>query len=112
MQMMPEKKETPPTEEAGPPAEAEWEKGKTAEARVGSKLPWRPMLAALLSLVFAGLGHLYLRRYGRGFLFLGLGLFFYQISGYSPRAMMLNVILFVFSAFDAFSWGKRGIGII
>ena len=83
-----------------------------AEGSVEPTVVWRPIVAALLSLIFAGLGHVYLRRYGRGVLFLGMSLFLLTVSDYSPRAWMLNVILFVFSAFDAFSFGKRGFGIL
>lgn len=104
MQVTPEKKETPP------PAEAKSEGGKRTEDAVESD-PVRPIIAAVLSLVFAGLGHLYLRKWGRGCTFLFLAFFLFRISGYSPRAMMLNVVLFVFAAFDAFSFGKRGFGI-
>ncbi|GEM_PF-2553450 len=110
MQVTPEKKETPSSEEVGP--KSELEKGKTTELPTGSETLWRAIIAALLSLVFAGLGHLYLRRYGRAFLYLLLGLFLLRTSGYSPRAMMLNIILFVFSAFDAFSLARRGYGIV
>ena len=78
----------------------------------GPTVVWRPIIAALLSLLFAGLGHFYLRRYGRGILFAGLAYFLFTISDYSPRAMMLNVILFIVSAFDAFSFAKRGFGIL
>lgn len=109
MQTTPEKKETPSSEEAGP-AEAELKKEKKTEDHVEPD-PVRPIIAAVLSLVFAGLGHLYLRKWGRGCTFLFLAFFLFRISGYSPRAMMLNVVLFVFAAFDAFSFGKRGFGI-
>lgn len=112
MQVTPEKKETPPAEGANRSAEAKPETGKIGEDHVEPKVVWRPIIAALLSLVFAGLGHLYLRLYGRAFLYLFLGLLFYQLSDYSPRSMIFNVILFIFSAFDAFSFGKRGYGII
>lgn len=111
MQMTPEKKETPSSERAGPPVEASSEKEKKTEDPVESDLV-RPIVAAVLSLVFAGLGHLYLRKWGRGVSILFVAAFLFKISGYSPRAMMLNVVLFVFSAFDAFSYGKRGYGIV
>ncbi|MFY9268242.1 MAG: hypothetical protein WAO55_00665 [Candidatus Manganitrophaceae bacterium] len=78
---------------------------------IGSKAGWRPTIAAVLSLVFAGLGHFYLRRYGRGAVFLFLALLLFRLSGYSPRAYMLNLTLFIFAAFDAFSFAKRGFGI-
>ena len=84
----------------------------TPEAGVKPKSVWRPIIAAVLSLVFAGLGHLYLREYVRGALFLFIALFLYSISDYSARAFILNIALFIFSAFDAYSFGKRGEGII
>lgn len=110
MQVTPQKKEPPPSEAAG--AKSDLDKGAEGSVRPAPENRWRPIVAALLSLLFAGLGHLYLRRYGRGGLLLILALFLLRTSGYSPRAMMLNVILFVFSAFDAYSFGKRGFGII
>lgn len=110
MQVSPDKKEPPPTKEAG--AKSEGEQRIEGPVRLEPENRWKPIIAVLLSLIFAGLGHLYLKRYGRGGLLLFLGLFLLRTSGYSPRAMMLNVILFVFSAFDAYSWGKRGFGII
>lgn len=83
-----------------------------AEQQAESGVVWKPIIAAALSFLFAGLGHLYLRQYLRGGLYLLLASFLYRISGYSPRAEMLNMILFVFAAFDAFSFGKRGHGIV
>lgn len=83
-----------------------------AEERVESALKWRPIIAAMLSLIFAGLGHLYLRQYIRGVFLFGLAIFLWMTSDYSAKAMIFNVILFVFSAFDAFSFGKRGFGIL
>jgi hypothetical protein len=77
-----------------------------------SKIPWRPLIAAGLSLVFAGLGHLYLRQYGRGIIILIVAYFLLTLSDYSPRSWLLNIVLFIFSAFDAFSFGKRGHGIV
>lgn len=72
---------------------------------------WKPVIAAALSVLFAGLGHFFLRQFLRGGVFFVLALFLYRISGYSPRAEMLNLVLFVVAAFDAFSFGKRGHGI-
>ncbi|MBI3802167.1 MAG: hypothetical protein HY282_00190 [Nitrospirae bacterium] len=111
MQAMPDKKESPPSA-TDRDMEAKVEGVKPAEGPVGPKPVWRPILAALLSLVFAGLGHLFLRQYLRGVLFIFFALSLLGISDYSPRAMMLNIILFVFSAFDAFSFAKRGFGVI
>jgi hypothetical protein len=105
MQVTPEKKETLP------PAEVKSASGRPTENRFESD-PMRAIIASVLSLVFAGLGHLYLRKWGRGVSILFVAAFLFKISGYSPRAMMLNVVLFVFSAFDAFSFGKRGHGIV
>lgn len=104
MQVTPEKKET------SPPVEAKSESGKPTEDRFEPD-PVRPVVAVVLSLVFAGLGHFYLRRWGRGVSLFFVAAFLFKISGYSPRAMMLNVALFVFAAFDAYSFGKRGFGI-
>jgi len=69
------------------------------------------LVAALFSLLFAGLGHLYIREYGRGFFFILGGTFAFMISDYSPRYSLLNVVLFIVSAIDSFSFGKRGFGI-
>lgn len=73
---------------------------------------FKPILAALLSLLFAGVGHLFLRQYVRGIFFIIMGGFTYMISDYWPRGTLLNMILFVVAAFDAFSFGKRGYGIL
>jgi len=110
MQITPDKKERPSSEEAGDLSPAKLESEKRREDRVESD-PTRPIIAVVLSLVFAGLGHLYLRQWGRGASILFVAAFLFKISGYSPRAMMLNVALFIFSAFDAYSFGKRGFGI-
>jgi hypothetical protein len=83
-----------------------------AEDQAQRGIVWRPIIAAALSFLFAGLGHFYLRQYVRGGIFFVLAFFLYRISGYSPRAEMLNLIVFVFAAFDAFSFGKRGHGVI
>lgn len=110
MQVTPEKKEPVPSEAAG--GKSDLDRGAEGPVRPAPENRWRPIVAVLLSLIFAGLGHLYLKRYGRGGLLLFLALFLFRTSGYSPRAMMLNAILFVFSAFDAFSFAKRGYGIM
>jgi len=81
------------------------------ETPAPSGTTWKPIVAAALSVLFAGLGHLFLRQYLRGGAYLVLAFFLYRISGYSPRAEMLNLILFIFSAVDAFSFAKRGFGI-
>ena len=70
------------------------------------------LIAGIFSLVFAGLGQLYVRQYTRGFLFVLTGVFAYMTSGYSAKSIIFNDILFVFAAIDAFSYGKRGIGIL
>jgi len=69
------------------------------------------LVAAFLSLLLTGLGHLYIREYGRGFFFILGGTFAFMITGYSPRYGLLNVVLFIVSAIDSFSFGKRGFGI-
>jgi hypothetical protein len=67
--------------------------------------------AALLSLVFAGLGHLFLFN-DRGLLLFGAALILYFFTPVWEAAFYLNSMLFVFSAVDAFSIGYRGYGII
>ncbi|MFQ5597929.1 MAG: hypothetical protein ACE5GK_07750 [Nitrospiria bacterium] len=69
------------------------------------------VLAGLFSLIFAGLGQLYVREYARGLLFIVLAVFAYMTTSYSAKAWIFNIILFIVSAIDAFSFGKRGIGI-
>ncbi len=71
----------------------------------------RPMLAALLSLVFGGLGHLYLKAYLRGIGFLLPNSFVYVISDYWPNGVLLNMVGFIIAAFDAFSIGRNDRGI-
>ncbi len=71
----------------------------------------RPVIAAGLSLVFAGLGHLFLRKYLRAAMFSLMAGFIYMISDYWPKGMLLNLIFFIITAFDAFSIGRRGFGI-
>lgn len=83
-----------------------------SEKQGGPKTVWRPVIAAALSLVFAGLGHLYLRQYSRGAIFLVISGLVLMLSDYKPQIMLLNVFFFIFSAFDAFSIGKRGFGIL
>lgn len=68
-------------------------------------------VAGFLSLAFAGMGHLYVRQYARGFLFFLGGIFAYMISTYSPKSVLFNIFLFIIAAVDAFSFGKRGFGI-
>ncbi len=70
------------------------------------------LLAGFFSLIFAGLGQLYVREYGRAFLFILIAVFSYMTTGYSGKAWVLNNIVFIISAVDAFSFGKRGIGIL
>lgn len=70
------------------------------------------LLAGFFSLVFAGLGQLYVREYGRALLFITAAVFGYMTTGYSGKAWVFNNILFIIAAMDAFSYGKRGIGIL
>jgi len=70
------------------------------------------LIAGLFSLIFAGLGQLYVREYGRAFLFILIAVFSYMTTGYSGKAWVLNNVVFILSAVDAFSIAKRGIGII
>lgn len=67
--------------------------------------------AGFLSLAFAGMGHLYVREYARAFLFSLGGIFAYMISTYSPKSVLFNILIFIISAVDSFSFGKRGFGI-
>ncbi|MFQ5542989.1 MAG: hypothetical protein ACE5FY_01405 [Nitrospiria bacterium] len=69
------------------------------------------LIAGVFSLVFTGLGHLYTREYGRAFFFILGGLFAYMLTGYKMQFILFNLVLFVVSAIDSFSFGKRGIGI-
>ncbi|HLG22057.1 MAG TPA: hypothetical protein VI382_04520 [Candidatus Manganitrophaceae bacterium] len=82
-----------------------------ADNRAEPRPVWRAVVAALLSLFFAGLGHLFLRRYIRGVGFLAPSVFFYMISDYTPKGILLNIVFFIVSAVDAFSIGRRGFGI-
>lgn len=70
------------------------------------------LVAGFFSLAFAGLGQLYVREYGRGVIFILIAVFAYMTTGYSAKAWVFNNILFIVSAIDAFSLGKRGIGIL
>ncbi len=67
--------------------------------------------AALLSLVFAGLGHLFLFS-DRGLFLFVLAILLYFFAPMWELAFYLNIMLFIFSAADAFSIGYRGFGII
>jgi hypothetical protein len=67
--------------------------------------------SALLSLVFAGLGHLFLFN-DRGLFLFGLAIVLYFFTPMWEFAFYLNSMLFIFSAVDAFSIGYRGFGII
>ncbi len=90
---------TPVTQETG------------AHQAVPSSPRWRPWLAAALSLVFAGLGHLFARAYLRAGVFLVGNYFMYTISDYWPNAVLINIVCFILAAFDAFSIAKNGRGI-
>ncbi len=72
----------------------------------------KPIIAAILSLVFAGLGQLFLREYVRAVLFILPALLLLQLAHYWPQMVLANIMLFIFAAVDAFSLGKRGIGIL
>ena len=67
--------------------------------------------AALLSLVFAGLGHLFLLS-DRGLLLFVLAILLYFFAPMWQLAFYLNIMLFIFSAADAFSIAYRGFGIV
>ncbi len=70
------------------------------------------LIAGFFSLIFAGLGQLYVREYGRGMLFIIVAVFAHMTINYSAKSWVFNNILFIISAVDAFSLGKRGIGIL
>lgn len=70
------------------------------------------LIAGVFSLIFAGLGQLYVREYGRGLLFIIVAVFAYMTTNYSAKSWVFNNIVFIVSAIDAFSIGKRGIGIL
>ena len=71
----------------------------------------KPILASISSLAFAGLGQLFLGQYVRAVLFLIPALFLWKLTDYWPQMMLANMVVFILSAVDAFSLGRRGIGI-
>jgi TM2 domain-containing membrane protein YozV len=71
----------------------------------------KPILAAIFSLGFAGVGHLFLGQFIRAIFFIIPALFLWQLSHYWPQMVLANMMLFIFSAVDAFSFGKRDMGI-
>lgn len=88
------------------------QEGSGVEPQAAPQPLWKPVTAALLSMAFAGLGHFLLREYLRGGLLMAAGLMIFSLTAYWPPATALNIILFVFAAFDAFSIGRRGFGIV
>jgi hypothetical protein len=72
---------------------------------------WKAAVAVGLSLIFAGLGHLFLRQWLRGFAFLLPNYFLYTISGYWPNGVLINIVCFIVSAVDAYAIAKNGHGI-
>lgn len=70
------------------------------------------LLAGFFSLIFAGFGQLYVREYGRALLFITAAVFGYMTTGYSSKAWVFNNVLFILAAVDAYSYAKRGIGIL
>lgn len=71
---------------------------------------WHGIRAASLSIA-AGVGHLYLGE-KCGYVFLACGATLFLISRlYWPVAELFYVQLAIFSAFDAFSFAKRGRGL-
>jgi len=85
--------------------------GGMRETPSGAVPFWKPMIAAVLSLIFAGLGHLFVGAYLRGGVFLVGNYFMYTISDYWPNAVLINIVCFILAAFDAFSIAKHGRGI-
>lgn len=74
----------------------------------------KAIFAAAISLVLAGLGHLFLGLWPRGLAFaMPSGLLLYlHLTGQWDFAYVLFLALGIFSAFDAFSFAQRGYGII
>lgn len=85
---------------------------RTANLQAAPQPLWKSITAALLSLLFAGLGHLLLEQYLRAGILIAAGLMIYTLTTYWPPLTALNIVLFIFAAFDAFSIGRRGFGII
>ncbi len=72
---------------------------------------WHGLRAASLSLI-AGVGHLYLGE-KRGYVVLAFGVALILISRFIwPPAEVLYISLAIFSAFDAYSFAKRGHGLM
>lgn len=84
---------------------------------------YRPWLAAVLALLVAGLGHAYLRRWRRAFMWFGWifgsGLVLTAVFADSasaqpavlaPEILIPLLLLFLMSAIDAFRLGKADLG--
>lgn len=69
------------------------------------KIKKRPLVAAILSVLVAGLGHLYLGKFSRGviFLFLELVIAWSCFSlNFTPTGLILNLLIGFLAAFDAY----------
>lgn len=83
------------------------------DLRKGVPAFWSAVIAALLSLLaMAGVGHLYLKAAVRGYFLITLSLLSLLISPFLIQASFFMYALFILSAFDAFSIGIRGHGIL
>ncbi|TAJ96671.1 MAG: hypothetical protein EPO39_19895 [Candidatus Manganitrophaceae bacterium] len=109
---MPRKNRSPrPKRPTGSPKRG-WPEGGRVSLPADPQPLWKSIAAALLSLLFAGLGHLILEQYVRAGILIAAGLVVYSLTTYWPPLTALNIVLFVFAAFDAFSIGRRGFGIV
>jgi hypothetical protein len=91
----------PPGEE--PPAPAPTERAPLPDYDLGPRPPKSPPLAAILSILLPGLGHLYLWAYERAFMIwatIAVGIFMI-INGFWPFSFLIAFVYF-FSIFDAY----------
>lgn len=90
---------------------AESDRQTQNDGRESEKM-WKGIAAAVLTILVAGLGHLYLGHSTRGALLLVCTAVFFFIGWtYWPPAEMLYVQFSIIFAVDAFSFAKRGRGL-
>ncbi len=73
------------------------------------KMKKRPLVAAVLSFLIAGLGHLYLGKFSRGLIFLFLELittWLWTSFNLRPAGLILNLLISFVAAFDAYKIAK------